>query len=108
MTFLNDDAQPTDPWTPQDKKLLMAWTILQKETCNECGQPIWICRSSNNNVTFAVRKGVCYSKMAMEKWTKDRKDKPKPGETAYTIVSLIDETKPLPTRAEYLMELNED
>lgn len=109
LTFILPNAQPDEPWTMVDKKLLLAWTILQKETCGECGQPLWICRSSNNNITFSVRKGLCYAKLAMEKWQDSTAGKNiKAGETPYTLPSRYDETKPWPTRTEWLQELQED
>jgi hypothetical protein len=109
LTFLKDDSQPTDKWTDADKKLLMAWTILQKETCQECGQPLWICRSNNNNLTFSVRKGLCYAKLAMEKWKDTSAGKnTKPGEVPYVLPSRYDETLPLPSRRDYLQQLAED
>lgn len=109
LTFLQADAQPTEPWTTHDKKLLMAWTILQKETCGECGQPLWICRSSDNNLTFSVRKGMCYAKAAMEKWRESAAGKKtKPGETPYTVPSRYNEELPLPTRSKWMEELQED
>lgn len=109
LVFLQDDAQPTDAWTQEDKKLLMAWTILTKETCGECGQPLWICRSDNNNLTFSVRKGMCYSKLAMEKWKETNAGKNiKAGEVPYVMPQRYDEEIPLPTRMDYLRQLSED
>lgn len=108
LTFLND-SQPTDPWTIADKKLLMAWTILQKETCHECGNPLWICRSSDNNLSFSVRKGMCYAKLAMDKWRESKAGKNmKDGETPYTVPVRYDEELPLPTRSEWIKEMQED
>lgn len=109
LVFLQEDAQPTDPWTSYDKKLLLAWTILQKETCTECGQPLWICRSDNNNLTFSVRKDMCYAKLAMEKWRKSKAgENVKPGEVPYTVPVQYDKTKPLPLRTEWLEQLQEE
>lgn len=109
LTFLLEDAQPTDPWTVYDKKLLMAWTTLQKETCNECGQPLWICRSSDPNLGFSVRKGLCYSKREMHKWSESAAGKAaKDYETPYTVPTRYDENIPLPTRAMWIKELTEE
>lgn len=109
MVFLMERKQPSDPWTAIDKKLLTAWTVLQKETCGECGQPLWICRSNNNNLTFSVRKGMCYAKLAMEKWRDTPGGKePKKGEVPYVIPSRFDEDIPLPSRMDYLEQLAED
>lgn len=109
LTFLVKNAQPTEPWTQADKRLLMAWTILQKESCQECGQPIWICRSSNNNLTFSVRKGLCYAKLAMKKWSDSPAGKKMgDGDVPYVIPKRYDEDIPLPSRRDYLAQLSED
>lgn len=109
MTFLKEESQPTDQWTPADKRLLMAWTILQKETCQECGQPLWICRSNNKNLSFSVRKGMCYAKLEMEKWRESTAGKNmKNGEVPYVIPRRYNEAEPLPSRRDYLAQLAED
>lgn len=84
-TVLLTDKQPTEGWSRADKKLAIAWTILKKETCNQCGQPLWICRSSNKNLTFSVRKGVCYAKAELDKWEKKNGKDLKPGEAPYVM-----------------------
>jgi len=106
--FLYDNRQPSDPWTKEDKKLLVAWTILQKETCQECGQPLWICRSNNKELTFSVKKTICYAKAEMEKWDKKHGKDLKPGEIPYVLPRMLDEADPLPGRQEYLEQLVED
>lgn len=109
LTFMLDDAQPNEKWTVYDKKLLMAWTILDKETCTECGQPLWICRSSDSNLGFSVRKGLCYAKKAMHDWRESAEGKrAKEWETPYTVPSRYDETTPLPTRRAWMEELAEE
>jgi len=86
----------------------MAWTILKKETCKECGQPLWICRSSEKNLTFSVRTGVCYAKAELDKWQKGTKSqKLKNGEHPYIVAKMRREEDPLPSRQRYLKELAE-
>lgn len=101
-------AQPNDEWTVEDKRLVVALHLLNKQTCQKCGKPIWICRSSNNRLTFSVRKGICYASAALEKEQKKLEDsknksvKLKPGEFLYTVPQMIGDDEPLPTRAEWL------
>jgi hypothetical protein len=96
-------AQPTDPWEPYDFKLLEAYQILQDETCNMCGQPVWICRSDSSNIRIKVRKAQCNVTAELEKRQKadeKRKREMKPGEYYYTVVDTFD-GKYLPTRQEF-------
>lgn len=109
LSLILPDTQPTDKWTIADKNLVMAWTILEKETCQECGKPLWICRSSDSNLAFSVRKGMCYAKLAMEKHRETPAGKdPKKGETQYVVSTRFDEELPLPSRRNYLEELADD
>ena len=106
-TFIYEDRQG-DKWTPEDKKLAIAWTILQKETCGICGQPLWICRSDNRQLGFKVKTSVCYSdKELNSKQNKKKSDNLKPGERLYTVPYMYDDS-PLPSRAEYYKSLEDE
>ena len=105
--MLVDGRQPTDGWNASDKKLAMAWTILQKETCPQCGQPLWICRSNNKNLLFSIRKDTCYAYAELEKWQKGKNSKLKNGEHPY-IVPKMRNDEPMPTRKQYLTQISED
>lgn len=75
--------QPGDPWTPYDFKILEAYQILQDETCNQCGHPIWVCRSTSTDVDFHVRSVTCNATKALKraedlrKPSKEREKDPK-------------------------------
>lgn len=106
-TFIVEGKQPSDGWSRADKKLAMAWTILQRETCSICGQPLWICRSSNKNLMFSVKTDICYANAELEKWKASRKAKNlKKGEHPYVVPKMYNDEK-LPTRQAYLEELSE-
>jgi hypothetical protein len=106
-SFLGD-KDPSEGWSREDKKLAMAYTILQREVCSQCGQPLWICRSGNNQLVFKVRKDVCYSKAEIEKYhNKKPAPKLKPGEYVYTVPEMLDNS-PLPSRLDYLKGLNDE
>ena len=106
--------QPTDPWTPYDFMLLEAYQILQDETCNQCGNPIWVCRSEDPNVTFKIRNSVCFADREFKKWEKSKQKQaerlkkgawePEPGEEWYPVAVTVD-GGPLPSRNDYLRSL---
>lgn len=96
---------PHDGWTDADYKLVMAWQMLQDETCPQCGEPIWVCRSENPNLFFTRKTGVCYKTAEREKWEKKNGEKwekkKAPGEYVYFQAEMFD-NKPLPSRREYI------
>ena len=112
-TLIYTARQPSDEWDDFDKKLAVAAHILKKQTCPKCGQPLWICRSDNNNLDFVVRTAVCYSSKALETARKKReksnaKNKDlKPGEFEYVEPVMLFDAK-MPTRDEWLKSLQEE
>ncbi len=106
-SFILHGKQPSDPWTDEDKKLALAWVILQKETCPKCGQPLWICRSSDKNLGFKTKKGLCYSARENEEWMKKNEKRLRLGEFAYTVAYTYD-GGPMPTRKQWLESLTEE
>lgn len=107
-TSLLSDKQPSESWSRADKKLAVAWTLLQRETCSRCGQPIWICRSSDKNVSFKMKRDVCYATAEFDR-NKDKKQykDPKPGEYFFTVPYTIDDS-PLPSRKAYLESIADE
>lgn len=108
--LLFTSKQPSDGWDHTDKKLAVAWHTLNKQTCPKCGQPLWICRSEDRNLTFKVKKGLCYATKALEdKRNADEKAKRslKPGEFYYAEPSMLFEHK-FPSREEWLQSLRDD
>lgn len=60
--------QPGEAWTKFDFLLLEAYQMLQDETCNQCGSPIWICRNEfATNVGFKVKSVKCFAKAELER-----------------------------------------
>lgn len=97
--------QPTDPWTPFDFKLLEAYQILQEETCQECGNPIWICRNENAaNVGFKIKTAKCFAKAELDKWhekeEKKKTSKKHYGEYPYVVAYTYDGSD-MPSRRSY-------
>lgn len=104
-------AQPTEPWTIEDKKLAIAFTLLDRQRCGNCKQPLWICRSQNTNLDFSVKKSTCYVTKALEeRKAQDSKKKGaqlKPGQSYY-VEPTMRGGKPLPSRQEWLDDLREE
>lgn len=101
------DKQP-DTWTKQDKKLAMAWKMLERERCQYCGQPLWICRSGNNQLGFKVRTDTCYADAELNlPRNKKNAENLKPGEHQYVVPYMLN-NEPLPSRHAYMTELRED
>jgi hypothetical protein len=101
--------QPTDPWNDFDFMLVEALQMLEDETCNECGNPIWVCRNeSATNVGFKIKTTKCFAKAELEKWreTEDKKKKKKYGEMPYIVAYTYDDG-PMPTRAGYYQSLSD-
>lgn len=106
--------QPTDPWLPFDFKLLEAFQMLQDETCPKCGHPVWLCRSTSNNVAFKVQTATCYAEKAQlaaedskksKKEKADSKDRAKWGQYTYVVpYNPPNADGPLPTRREFYEE----
>ncbi len=105
--------QPNKPWEPYDFKLLEAYQVLQDETCQHCGNPLWLCRSPDSNVRPVVRVARCQGKAALERREKARSDDKRakkvkdlrPGEYEYVVFEPVLEEKPLPTRSDWLEEM---
>jgi hypothetical protein len=103
--------QPTDPWVKFDFLLLEAYQILKDETCQNCGNPIWICHNEfASNVGFKITSTRCFAKAELEKHNElqeKRKSKNKTyGETEFAVAYTYDNSE-MPTRMSYLMALTE-
>lgn len=102
--------QPSDPWVPFDFMLIEAYQNLQDETCNECGNPVWVCRNDEaTNVGFKVKVGKCFAKVELDKWLEkdSKKNRKTYGELPY-IVAYTYNGGPMPTRMSYLKSLMEN
>ena len=101
--------QPSDPWVPFDFLLLEAYQTLEDETCNECGNPVWVCRNEDaSNVGFKIKTGRCFGKAELDKWlekdSKKKTTKKSYGEYPY-IVAYTYDNGPLPSRSDYFQSL---
>lgn len=108
---MDDDASPV--WSGLDKKLAVAFKIMEKEVCGSCNQPIWICRNTSNDIDFSIRVDTCYSKKAMEEAEKKRSrmrdGKLKPGQYLYSVpVTASGDELPRGLRKAYFENLSEE
>lgn len=102
--------QPGDDWDELDKQLAVAVHMLKKQICSKCGQPLWICRSTDPNLDFSIKTATCYASKALEDVRAKReksKKQLKHGEFEYIEpIMLFD--KPFPSRSDWLQSLQED
>ena len=107
--------QPSDPWTTLDFQLIEAYQKIEDEKCPQCGNPVWICRSTDKNVEWVVRDSICYASRAKEEKEanrnkKSRREKVSASERASwgrieyatpRIISTAPEGTKLPTRKDF-------
>ncbi len=79
--------------------------ILEDETCQQCGNPIWVCRNENaNNVGFKVKEATCFATAELDRWQEkeDKKNskKKKHGSYPYTVAYTYDDGD-MPSRMEF-------
>lgn len=104
--------QPTEEWKPYDFKLLEAFQTLQDETCQHCGNPIWLCRSGNPDLKAKVKSARCQGKAALEARDEARSSdnrakkirELRPGEYEYVVFEMLDKKMPMPTRDDWIRE----
>lgn len=88
-------------WTPEDVLLANALTVLEAETCRECGTPVWWGYSTDNTLQFKIETSHCYACEALEKErearSKNRANKGH-GDTPYVVAYNFFEDQPLPSR----------
>lgn len=107
--------QPTEPWTEYDFKILEAYQILQDEICNQCGNPVWLCHSSDNRIDFKAVNSTCFATKAhMERLDAKKKrdqrasreERAEWGRTTYMKPYIVQNAEgDLPTRWDYYNSL---
>jgi hypothetical protein len=84
-------------------KLEDALQIVEDETCQECGQPIWICHSTLGHITFSVKNSICYAEEPLHKAREALSKTKSVGKHPYVVADFGDEGRP--TRQEGLASL---
>ena len=104
--------QPDTDWTTLDFQLLEAYQIIEDEKCPQCGNPVWLCRSTADNIEWASKTSVCQATKAKEAKTAardkthkvDAKTKAGWGRIDYVVPrvpSYFPEGTELPTRKDF-------
>lgn len=86
--------------------MLEAYQILQDETCQQCGNPIWICHNEfAENIGFKIKTIKCFAKAELERHQEreQKKDvkKKKYGQIEVVVPYAYNDGE-LPTRRSYL------
>ena len=104
--------QPTGPWSEMDFRWLEAYQITQDEICPQCGNPIWLCRSTDDRISWTKHESVCRATKEKEnlEWKQTHKkaataeDRKAMGRIVFmtpTVSSWYPEGTLLPTREDY-------
>jgi hypothetical protein len=105
--------KPLSGWSESDHKLAVAYSTLEAETCDKCGNPIWLCRTTDERVEFEVKKYRCFATAEIEqreeKWRKQNKkgDRLKPGEYEYAVPKTRSGAS-LPSREDFYNSFSKD
>lgn len=98
-----------------DRKLMVAWEVLQDETCQRCGVVSWFGRSDNPEIEFPVKQSTCYSCAELEKAEEARnkdKNSKEYGVTRYPVPQMTKYTgqprSELPNREEWVIRVYQD
>lgn len=87
-----------------DARLMVAWQIIQDETCNSCGQVSWFGRNPDSNIQLDIEESTCESCAAIAREEEDRHKKKNPtpkGTTLFTRARAA--MKELPSRVDWLL-----
>lgn len=107
--------KPRSNWSEIDHKIAVAYSRLEAEICDKCGNPIWVCRNEAADITFKVKTYRCYADSTLEKkredWekrnAKSKKKRLKHGEYEYVVAEPGYGQERLPTRIEWLQSLSD-
>ena len=95
---------PHSGWTRWDHLLAVAYSQLNAEMCDKCGNPTWLCRTTDDRVRFEVNTYVCYADKELQKRRKKREERKKElRDGEYEYVRAVPDKKDdvLPSRDDY-------
>lgn len=104
--------KPNSNWSEWDHKFAVAFSRLNAEMCDKCGNPVWLCRNPDGRIRFEVDTYICYADKELSKRrTKREKDKNakklKDGEYEYVRAVPDSGVDKLPSRDDYYQYLAE-
>jgi len=81
--------------------LMLAYQIVEDETCSSCGVPYWYGKSTVNHVAFKIEQSTCHSCAELEREREaDSKNKKKEHGVTKFVVPYGEADLELPTREE--------
>ena len=105
------DRDPYSEWSDLDYNLVHAYQSYKDELCPKCGNPVWLCRSTDPSIDWSVDTTTCYASQAIEA-RRFRDDNPskqpdaatrkKWGSDYYAVAKPIRPDQTLPTRADFI------
>lgn len=60
------EPDPYTGWTDLDYSFVQAYQVIKDEQCPKCGNPVWLCRSTDSNIDWSVDSVTCYASRAIE------------------------------------------
>jgi hypothetical protein len=96
--------KPNSNWSEWDHKFAVAFSRLNSEMCDKCGNPVWLCRNPDSAIRFEVDTYVCYADKELSKRRKERQKKKKDlKDGEYEFVRAVPDSavSELPTRDDY-------
>lgn len=102
---------PNAGWTSHDYRIQEAVSILDKEICKTCSNPVWLCHSTDNRIDFEVRIGTCYAQAELKDYEENKSNADlNNGEYPYAVAVGVENEDgsrdPLPSRREAMMTVN--
>lgn len=104
---------PFTGWVSLDYRLQEALSIMEKEVCQTCGNPVWLCHSADSRIDFDIKVASCYADAELKEYEERNinSDKLEPGQYRYAIAVGIeneDGTRdPLPSRVEAMEKVTD-
>ena len=60
------EPDPYSDWTDLDYSFVQAYQVIMDELCPKCGNPAWLCRSTDSNIDWNIDTITCYASKAIE------------------------------------------
>lgn len=111
LAVLYSLKDPYGEWSPADYRLIRSYQQMKDELCPKCGQPVWLCHSTDPDLVWEVQTETCYATAAIEarRWKDDnpkeqpkKKDRQSWGRDYYPVATMLPDmdgnTPDLPTR----------
>lgn len=106
---LLEESDPYSGWESMDYRLQDAIITINREKCPKCGNPVWLCHSTDNRIDFEPVVSICYATAEIADKQKLDGRELKPGEYYYAkpvgVENEDGSRDPLPTREEAIAKM---